>query len=214
MIASPHSQLTPDEYLHLEASSPVKHEYRDGEAYAMAGASDVHITITLNLATLLRNHVRGTGCRVYITDMKARLETANHFYYPDILVTCDPRDRETPTYKRFPKLIVEVLSESTEAFDRGDKFADYQTLDTLTEYVLINTRHQRVECFRRMPDGLWVLKTYTPDTAIFELQSLQFTAALASLYEDVELPPPAANPDLPIGQPSIGSPSVSQHGRG
>lgn len=185
MIASPKSPLTPDDYLQLEADSPIKHEYIDGEAFAMAGASDVHVTTALNLAALLRSHVRGKSCRVYIADMKARIDTRNCFYYPDVMVTCDPRDAETSTYKRFPKLIVEVLSDSTEAFDRGDKFTDYQTLKTLEEYVIISTRHQRVECFRRTPDNLWLLQSYAAET--FQLQSLEFTATLALLYEDVEL---------------------------
>lgn len=199
MIASPQTPLTPDDYLHLEADSPIKHEYINGDIYAMAGASDVHVTIALNIATLLRSHVRGSGCRVYIADMKARLEACNCFYYPDILVTCDQRDRETSTYKRFPKLIIEVLSDSTEAFDRGDKFTDYRTLDSLEEYVIINTRHQRVECFRRTPDNLWLLQTYTPETETFTLHSLQFTATIADLYEDAELEPtnpPLTEPDL------------------
>ncbi len=196
MIASPQPPLTPDDYLHLEADSPIKHEYIDGDVFAMAGASDVHVTIALNMAALLRSHVRGTRCRVYIADMKARLEARNCYYYPDILVTCDPRDTETSTYKRFPKLIVEVLSDSTEAFDRGDKFTDYQSLDSLEEYVIINTRHQRVECFRRTPDNLWLLQTYTPDSPTFELKSLQLTDTLAALYEDVELNPGSPEPDL------------------
>lgn len=186
MVASPH-YLTPDEYLQLETASPIKHEYLDGEVYAMAGASDTHVTIALNLATLLRAHVRGTACRVYISDMKARVEARNRFYYPDVMVTCDPRDQETSGYKRFPKLIVEVLSESTEAFDRGDKFADYQHLETLQEYVLINTRHQRVECFRRNEAGHWVLQYYTPETQTFYLESVDFTDILAALYEDAAL---------------------------
>ncbi|NER84016.1 MAG: Uma2 family endonuclease [Leptolyngbya sp. SIO1D8] len=189
MIASRQSLLTPDAYLRLEADSPIKHEYIDGDVFAMAGASDVHVTIALNLAVLLRNHVRGKGCRVYIADMKARLDARNCFYYPDVMVTCDPRDSETDTYKRFPKLIVEVLSDSTEAFDRGDKFTDYQTLDTLEEYVVISTRHQRVECFRRTPDNLWLLQSYNPETETFQLQSLEFTDTLATLYEDAELEP-------------------------
>jgi Uma2 family endonuclease len=190
MIASPQPYLSPEEYLQMEESSPIKHEYRDGEIYAMAGANDAHVTITLNLAALLRSHVRGSGCRVYIADMKARLEQLNRFYYPDILVTCDPRDQETDTYKRFPKLIVEVLSDSTELFDRGDKFADYQTLDSLEEYVLINTKRQRVECCRRNAKGLWELQFYIPallppDQASFQLQSIGFESAIADLYEDV-----------------------------
>ncbi|MEM9817643.1 MAG: Uma2 family endonuclease [Cyanobacteria bacterium P01_D01_bin.6] len=192
MVALSQSPLTPDEYLQLETESVIKHEYMDGDVYAMAGASDVHVTIALNIATLLRSHVRSKGCRVYIADMKARIEACNCFYYPDVMVTCDDRDRETSTYKRFPKLIVEVLSDSTEAFDRGDKFTDYQTLDTLEEYVIINTRNQRVECFRRTPDNLWLLQTYSPETEKFELQSLGFEDAIAALYEDVELEPTPA----------------------
>ncbi len=186
MIASPqHPYLTIDEYLQLEEQSPVKHEYIDGQIYAMAGASDPHVTIALNLATLLRNHVRGSGCRVYISDMKARIESLNRFYYPDVMVTCDPRDQETPTYKRFPTLLVEVLSDSTEAFDRGDKFTDYQELDSLREYVLINTKRQRVECFRRNDEGLWVLHSYTPKQTSFRLDSINFEGTLEALYEDV-----------------------------
>ncbi|MBW4650912.1 MAG: Uma2 family endonuclease [Kastovskya adunca ATA6-11-RM4] len=186
MIASPqHPYLTADEYLQLEEQSPVKHEYIDGQIYAMAGASDPHVTIALNLATLLRNHVRGSGCRVYISDMKARIETLNRFYYPDVMVTCDSRDQEKPTYKRFPTLIIEVLSDSTEAFDRGDKFADYQELDSLREYVLINTKRTRVECFRRNDEGLWVLQSYTPEQRAFRLDSIDFEGTLETLYEDV-----------------------------
>ncbi|PIG91892.1 Uma2 family endonuclease [Gloeocapsopsis sp. IPPAS B-1203] len=186
MIASPQqSYLTADEYLNLEARSDTKHEYIDGQVYAMARASDAHVTIALNLATLLRTHVRGSGCRVYIADMKVRIESLNRFYYPDVMVTCDPRDLERSTYKRFPNLIVEVLSDSTEAGDRGDKFVDYQELETLREYVLINTKRQRVECFRRNEQGLWVLQFYTPQQTSFRLDNIDFKATLAALYEDV-----------------------------
>ncbi|MBE9156988.1 Uma2 family endonuclease [Nodosilinea sp. LEGE 06152] len=193
MVASP-QYLTPEDYLRLEAESLTKHEYFDGEIYARDGARDGHVTIAGNLAALLRSHVRGTGCRVYISDMKARIEARNRFFYPDVMVTCDLRDQETAGYKRFPKLVVEVLSESTEAFDRGDKFADYQTLESLEEYVLINTRHQRVECFRRNEAGLWVLQYYLPETAVpetatFCLESIGFTDTIAALYEDVTLEP-------------------------
>lgn len=184
MIASPQF-ISPEDYLQLEAQSPIKHEYRDGEIYAMAGANDAHVTIALNLATLLRGRVRGTGCRVFISDMNARIEARNCYYYPDVMVTCDPRDQQNETFKQFPKLIVKVLSDSTEAFDRGDKFADYQLLDSLEEYVLINTRHQRVECFRRNESGLWVLQYYTPDTETFHFASLDFIDTVSALYEDV-----------------------------
>jgi Uma2 family endonuclease len=179
--------LTPEAYLQLEEKSNIKHEYVNGQIYAIAGTSDTHNAIGLNLALLIRNHLLGSDGRVYFADIKARLEKRNHFYYPDLIVTCDPKDRETSTYKSFPKLIVEVLSESSEAFDEGDKFNDYQTLDTLEEYVLVNTKHHRVETFRRNDQGLWVLQTYTPDDQTFELQSINLTASFTDLYQDVEL---------------------------
>lgn len=186
MIASPQlPYLTPAEYLQMEGNSLIKHEYIDGQIYAMVGANDAHVTIAGNLFTLLRHHMRGTGCRAYISDMKVRIESLNRYFYPDILVTCDPCDQETPLEKRFPRLIVEVLSDSTEAFDRGDKFADYQTLYSLQEYVLINTKRKRVECFRRNQAGLWVLQFYTDQQTTFRLDSINFEAAIDLLYEDV-----------------------------
>ena len=185
MIANPsHDYISPQDYLAGEELSPIKHEYIDGQIYAMAGASDPHVTISLNLGSLLRNHVRGTGCRVYMSDMKAYIETANIFYYPDVMVTCDERDRAFPTHKKYPCLIVEVLSKSTEAFDRGDKFFDYRQLESLQEYVLINQKRQRVECFRRNAEGFWTLQTYEQGSEI-HLVSIDFRTSLDSLYEDV-----------------------------
>ena len=187
MIALPdYNYLTPENYLKNEEKSLIKHEYMNGEVYAMAGTTDSHNTIALNLASIIRNHLRGTDCRVYFADIKARLEKRNCFYYPDILVTCDPQDRETSTYKRFPKLIIEVLSESTESFDRGDKFNDYQTLNSLQEYVLVNSQHQRVEIFLRDELGRWFYRSYNEGTVCFE--SLNLTINLSAIYEDVELP--------------------------
>jgi Uma2 family endonuclease len=186
MIAlSNYNNLTPEEYLQFEEKSPIKHEYIDGQIYAMAGTTDIHNIIGLNFTFIIRNHLRGSDCRVYFADVKVRLEKRNHFYYPDILVTCDDRDRETATYKSFPKLIIEVLSDSTEAFDRGDKFNDYQTLESLQEYVLVNSKHQRVETFRRGEEGLWILQTYQEES--FSLQSINLTASFQDLYEDVTL---------------------------
>ena len=178
--------LTSEEYLKNEENSPIKHEYIDGQIYAMAGTTDSHNTIAGNLYTILRNHLRGTDCRVYFADIKVRLEKHNCFYYPDVLVTCELQDRETTTYKQFPKLIIEVLSESTEAFDRGDKFHDYQTLESLQEYVLVNSKHQRVEIFRRDNQNRWFYCSYTEETVLLESVDLKFD--LLEIYEDVELP--------------------------
>ena len=176
--------ISPEEYLKLEELSQVKHEYIQGETYAMAGASDAHVTLSVNLVTLLRNHVRGSGCRVYMSDMKARIESRNNYYYPDVMVTCDERDKAFQSFKRHPCLIIEVLSTGTEGFDRGDKFADYQNLETLQEYVLISQKRQRVECFRRNTEGLWVLHSYTQGNEI-HLASVDFRTSMDAIYEDV-----------------------------
>jgi Uma2 family endonuclease len=150
----------------------------------MAGASDAHVTISLNCASLLKGHLRGTGCRVFMSDMKARLNRLNRFFYPDVMVTCDERDRSTPLSKNYPCLIVEVLSDSTEAFDRGDKFADYQEMETLTEYVVISQTRQRIDCFRRNEEGFWVLQSYKPGDKV-HLKSVDFYTTIEEIYEDV-----------------------------
>ncbi len=186
MIATPKfDYITPDEYLEMEEKSDVKHEYIDGYVYAMAGANDPHVTIASNAFGIIRNHLRGSGCRVYISDMKARIDSLNRFYYPDVMVTCDPRDTQSQNQKRFPKLIIEVLSKSTEAFDRGDKFADYQQIESLEEYVLINIKRQRLECFRCNEDGIWFLKSYSGEQDSFHLSSINFEGKFMDLYEDV-----------------------------
>ncbi|TYQ30305.1 Uma2 family endonuclease [Pseudanabaena sp. UWO310] len=186
MIANPKfDYITPDEYLEMEEKSEIKHEYIDGYIYAMAGANDPHVTIALNMAFLIRNHLRGSSCRVYMSDMKARIDSLNRFYYPDVMVTCDPRDTQSQNQKRYPKLIIEVLSKSTEAFDRGDKFADYQQIETLEEYVLVNAKRQRLECFCRNQEGLWVLKSYSSEQDKFQLSSINFEGKFVDLYEDV-----------------------------
>lgn len=183
MIVNHDIYITPEQYLALEEKSPVKHEYINGYIYAMAGASDPHITVTGNIFTLIRNHIRGSGCRVFFTDMKTRIEAINRFYYPDVMVTCDERDKGLLNYKKFPCLIIEILSDSTEAFDRGDKFADYQNMETLQEYVLIDVKKPKVDCFRRNDQGLWVLQSYTESS--FEFQSINFQGNMDDLYEDV-----------------------------
>ena len=157
MVVSPSlSYVSPEEYLEGEQHSPVKHEYRRGQVYAMAGASDAHVIIAGNLFALLRNHVRGSGCLTYISDMKAQIESINTYYYPDVMVTCDQRDRVFDYFKRHPTLIVEVLSPKTEAFDRGDKFADYRQLESLQEYVLVSQTRMGVECFRRNEEDITI----------------------------------------------------------
>ncbi len=186
-LSQSHPYISPEEYLETEKSSLIKHEYIQGQIYVMPGASDAHVTITANLITLLRNHIRGTGCRVYVADMKAHIESLNIFYYPDIMVTCDQRDTNFEYFKRYPSLMIEVLPPSTEALDRGDKFSDYQELETLQEYVLISQNRQRIDCFRRNAEGRWELYSYRANQKL-ELASLNFSCSLTDIYEDVSIP--------------------------
>ncbi len=188
MLALKDSQyLTPEEYLAWEAKSAVKHEYTNGEAYAMVGTTDTHNTIALNIALLLRNHLRGSGCSVYFADVKVRVERKNCYYYPDLFVTCNPEDKDTATVKYFPKLIIEVLSPSTEGFDRGDKFNDYQTIASLEEYILVNTKHQRLEIYRRNPDNSWRFEKFDLEAENLAFKSIGIDVAIADIYEDVEI---------------------------
>ncbi|MEM6433504.1 MAG: Uma2 family endonuclease [Cyanobacteria bacterium P01_D01_bin.115] len=192
MVALPAPQfLSPEDYLAAEADSPIKHEYCDGEVYAMAGGTDAHVTIALNLWALLRGHLRDRNCRAYALDMKAHIEPLNRFFYPDVMVTCDDLDRANNTFKSYPCLIVEVLSAGTEAFDRGDKFIDYRHLDSLQEYVLISQVRPQVEVFRRNDEGLWVLHTYGDGDTIM-LASVGWSGTIADLYEAVEFAPASA----------------------
>ena len=186
MIAqSSSTYVSAQEYLELEQNSPEKHEYIDGLVYAMAGTTDTHNIIVGNLYLLIRNHLRGSNCRVYFSDLKVRLEKRNCFYYPDLLVTCAEQDLETSTYKRFPKLIIEVLSDSTEAFDRGNKFYDYSTLESLEEYILINSDKQQLDCFRKVKDHRWEIYFYRDND--FRIDSINFTSNIMKIYEDTQL---------------------------
>lgn len=181
------SFITVDDYLAGEAVSPVKHEYVDGEVFAMAGATEAHATIALNVAAMLRSHVRGRPCRVYIADMKLEVAPARAYYYPDVFVTCDPADAAETLAKQGARVIVEVLSESTEGYDRGGKFASYRQLPSLEEYVLIDSRSRAVEVFRRHPDG-WILQP-VPENGQLALRAIGFECSMDAIYEDVVLDP-------------------------
>lgn len=183
-IAKEKPILSPEAYLEWEKHHEIKHEYLDGDVFAMAGAKDSHVAVSGNLLALLKNHLRGGPCRVYISDMKVQVEQANAFFYPDVMVSCDERDRQTDDFKRHPALIAEVLSESTAAFDRGRKFAGYRMLESLREYVIIDPDILSVECFRRDAQGRWVLYPYGPGETV-ELASVNFSVAIEALYEGV-----------------------------
>jgi Uma2 family endonuclease len=186
VISQTEYYISPEEYLEGEKVSEIKHEYIDGQVYAMAGASDAHVTVSMNVSMLLRNHLRGSDCRVYMADMKAQIDLINRYFYPDVMVTCDTQDKEFEYFKSHPSLIIEVLSESTEGYDRGKKFASYRHLESLQEYVLISQDRMSVECFRRNDEGHWVLYPYGEGEEV-HLASVDFRCAIAQIYEDVLL---------------------------
>lgn len=172
-------------YLANEQRAEVRHEYVAGEVFAMAGASKTHGTLALNAAIHLRQHLRGQPCGVWMADMKVRVAVDSAYYYPDVLVTCDAGDLSPDAPKDYveaPKLIVEVLSDSTEPVDRREKWLSYRHLPSLLEYVLIDQKRSWVEVFRRTPAG-WTQDIYEAGEAV-RLESVALTLPMTELYAD------------------------------
>ncbi len=186
MLANDPLYITPEDYLAAEEISPIRHEYRDGEVFAMTGGTQAHHTIVGNLFFALKTHLRSSGCRIFAEGMKTRVEASNAFYYPDVVVTCDDRDRQPQSqYIEYPRLIIEVLSPSTARFDRTEKFADYRTIPSLEEYVLVSSDRQQVEVFQKGNRGNWAI---VPTTDPIQLASVNGAIALADIYEDTDIP--------------------------
>ncbi len=174
--------LSIKDYLTGELESEIRHEFYDGQVYAMAGAGKRHNTIALNLASFLRQNTRGTSCRSFIADMKLYIAELNRFYYPDVLLACNADDNEE-LYIEKPCLIVEVLSPSTEGIDRREKFHAYQGIPSLQEYVMVSQEEQKVELYRR--DGkYWQFFLLDRDDAL-HLEYLDLDIKMKEVYEDV-----------------------------
>jgi Uma2 family endonuclease len=195
MVAQPQPTLTPAAYLEWEAQQSLRFEYVAGHIVAMTGGTIPHNQIAVNLVALLRPHLRGQNCKVLSGDAKVAISEAGPFYYPDVSVTCDPRDQQARAYIRFPCLVIEALSDSTEARDRGLKFRHYRRIETLQEYVLIDPDRVLVECYRRNERNNWELITtlsqgaaLTRPNESLTLASIDLTLTLADLYEDVTFP--------------------------
>ena len=175
-----------ESYLAWEINQDSRHEFFQGEVFAMAGARRTHVTVTLNLATALKYHLRGSHCRAYMSDMKLQVQAADAVFYPDVMVSCDGRDHRAELVLEHPRLLIEVLSDSTAAFDRGGKFAACRQLESLLEYVLVDIEARRVECFRRSAEGLWVLYEFAGEGDI-ELASVDLRMPLAEVFENVDV---------------------------
>lgn len=196
MIAHSQSQfMTAKEYLEWEEKQPIKYEYINGQVFAMTGGSLPHNSIALNLASALKSHLRGKGCKVFMADAKVGVSSNGPFHYPDIMVTCDSRDQTARQVIYYPCLIVEVLSPSTEGFDRGKKFRHYRKIETLKEYVLVDTENMNIECYRLNEQNKWELTSYFPEELAINqteleihLTSVNFNSPISLIYEDVVFP--------------------------
>jgi Uma2 family endonuclease len=171
--------VSPEEYLAFERSSEMRHEYADGEIFAMSGGTAEHSLVAGNVIRELGNAVGDRGCRVFTSDMRIKIAARSHYVYPDASVVCERpvfEDEKRDTLLN-PLLVIEVLSESSEAYDRGDKFRQYQTIPSVREYVLLSQTEPWIEVFTRQADGGWLLRSYGPGER----------AALASLACELDV---------------------------
>lgn len=185
-VPQPAAKFSFEDYLAWEQEQAEKHEFAQGEVFTMAGARQAHVTVVGNLFAAFKTHLRGSPCRAYVAGMKVRVEEADAGYYPDVAVTCDRNDQGGDLlFIQHPLLIVEVLSDSTAAFDRGGKFADYRKLESLQEYAIVDIDARRVECFRRNAENRWVLYDFTGEGEC-EFASIGLAMPLEAVFEDVE----------------------------
>ena len=190
MSLQPKTYLTPEEYLALERKAEYKSEYLAGEMFAMSGASPRHVLIVTNVVAELRGQLKQRPCTVYSSDLRVKVSPTGLYSYPDVVVVCDQpqfADEQRDTLLN-PTLIVEVLSESTKDYDRGEKFEHYRTLPSLREYILIAQDKYHVEHFVRQPDNRWLLSETNLLEDTIHLSSIACDLALAEVYDKVEMP--------------------------
>ena len=191
MSALPKRRFTPDEYLALELQADYKSQYVAGEIFAMAGAQPWHNKVVGNIGGMLYNRFRGRPCDHFFSDMRVQVKAGDLWTYPDVMALCGEPQYETaanPHSLLNPQVIFEVLSPATEAFDRGDKFARYRLLDSLTDYVLVSSEQMRVEHYVRQPDDRWLLAAYELPEDRLTLASVDCELPLAEMYERVTFP--------------------------
>ncbi len=180
-------RMSAEEFMVWDRTQTVRHEFVRGEVFAMAGGEDGNAFVTLNIASAARAQLRGTPCKVLISEVKLQVEASDSFFYPNVMVTCSAADAASRLVKREPVLAVEVLSPSTAAYDRGEKFAAYRRIATLREYALVDPRSRRCDVYRKGDDDLWVLHPFEPGQALV-LASIELIVSAETLWEDV---PPA-----------------------
>lgn len=199
MGAARQALLSEAEYLALEEQSQVRHEYVDGQVYAMAGGSQRHNCIALNVASSLLMALRGKPCRVFMSDVRLKVARDNAYYYPDVMVACGATERLAGDQNSLddPLLVVEVLSPSTETIDRREKLAAYRRLPSVREYVLVNQDSQQVEIYRRQGDIGWLYFSYEAGETV-QLASVGLDMPIAEWYAGTDITA-AQSPLIPAG---------------
>jgi Uma2 family endonuclease len=181
-------QLTPEEYFIWEEKQLEKHEYIDGQVYAMSGGSKNHSLISVRFITLFSNHLEGKGCETGNSDLRVNIFDTTHYTYPDVSVTCDDRDKTTTQYITYPCLIVEVLSASTESYDRGGKFRMYRQNPVLQDYLLVNSTTIEMDLYHKNDAGEWIIINYKEGDTI-ELKSINLSFSIEQVYRNLDLTP-------------------------
>ena len=182
-------RLTPKEYLTLERTAEYKSEYLAGEIFAMAGASERHVSIVANLMYILVGQLKGRPCKAYSNDLRLKVSLTGLYTYPDIIVICGASlfaDEQKDTLLN-PTVLIEVLSESTEAYDRGKKFDHYRTLASVSDYLLVSQDQHKIEHFVRQADNRWLFSAHTALDDVVEVTSIACTLPLQDVYDKVEL---------------------------
>jgi Uma2 family endonuclease len=184
-IASPLTRLSEAEYFEIERRAEVKSEFFDGEMFAMAGRTRFHSLIAANLTREVGLQLKGRPCLAFTSDLRVKVEATGLFTYPDLSVVCGPQQWIEDDTLLNPTVLIEVLSESTEAYDRGIKFAHYRQIPSLREYVLVSQYEPRIEAFSREPNGQWLLSEASGLGSTIELPSIQTVLSLAEVFAGV-----------------------------
>jgi Uma2 family endonuclease len=180
--------MTPAEYLAFERQSEQRHEYYRGEIFAMAGASLAHNRITSNILFELQSQFRERPCDAFVIDMRTKIPNVGLYTYPDIVALCGEPEFEDNVFDTLtnPQMVIEVLSPSTESYDRGQKFQFYRQNESLTDYLLVAQNRLSVEHFRRQPSGEWLLRGYTELDDVIQVESLDCSLSLKEIYLKVD----------------------------
>ena len=187
MRAQEQHHINPEEYLTGEREDNIRHEYFAGEVFAMAGASREHNQISTNIVRLLGNQLLEKPCSVFASDMKVKVKKKKKYSYPDIVVVCEKEEYEDEHNDVLlnPVVLIEILSDSTEAYDRGDKFSHYQDIPSFTEYILVSQYIFKMERFTRQPDNSWVYTIYQGKEDILSVETVDCALPLAEVYRKV-----------------------------